>query len=49
MIPASFKKKFAAEANKTVIVTIGPEGTVAVFPLDTWLMMRNQLETQHGT
>jgi len=45
MIPASFKKKFAAEANKTVIVTIGPDGTVAVFPLDTWLQMRNQLET----
>jgi DNA-binding transcriptional regulator/RsmH inhibitor MraZ len=45
MIPASFKKKFAPEANKTVIVTIGPDGTVAVFPLDTWLKMREQLET----
>jgi DNA-binding transcriptional regulator/RsmH inhibitor MraZ len=45
MIPASFKKKFAAEANKTVIVTIGPDGTVAVFPLDTWMKMREQLET----
>jgi DNA-binding transcriptional regulator/RsmH inhibitor MraZ len=45
MIPASFKKKFAPEANKTAIVTIGPDGTVAVFPLDTWLIMRNQLES----
>lgn len=44
MIPASFKKKFAPEANMTVIVTIGPEGTVAVFPMDGWMMMRNQLE-----
>ncbi len=45
MIPANFKKKFAPEANETVIVTVGPDGTVAVFPLDTWLLMRNQLET----
>jgi DNA-binding transcriptional regulator/RsmH inhibitor MraZ len=44
MIPASFKKKFAVEANKMAIVTIGPEGTVAVFPLDTWMKMREQLE-----
>lgn len=44
MIPASFKKKFAPEANRTVVVTIGPEGTVAVFPMDSWMAMRSQLE-----
>jgi DNA-binding transcriptional regulator/RsmH inhibitor MraZ len=49
MIPASFKKKFAPEANRTVIVTIGPEGTVAVFPLDTWMLMRSQLESSDAT
>ena len=45
VIPANFKKKFADEANKTVVVTLGPAGTVAVFPMDTWLLMREKLET----
>jgi DNA-binding transcriptional regulator/RsmH inhibitor MraZ len=45
VIPANFKKKFADEANKTVVVTLGPVGTVAVFPMDTWLLMREKLQS----
>ena len=36
IIPSPFKKKFSEEANKTVIVTIGPEENIGIFPLDNW-------------
>jgi len=36
IIPASFKKKFSPEAKLTVIVTIGPEENIGIFPLDNW-------------
>ncbi|MFC1887234.1 division/cell wall cluster transcriptional repressor MraZ [Candidatus Cloacimonadota bacterium] len=35
-IPANFKKKFSPMAKLTVIVTIGPEENIAVYPLDNW-------------
>jgi division/cell wall cluster transcriptional repressor MraZ len=47
IIPASFKKMFAAEAEKSVIVTIGFKGTIAIFPLDSWELMKDKL--QKGT
>jgi len=46
MIPAKFKKKFAPEANGTVVVTLGPKGTIAIFPMDSWFAMRAQLQTR---
>lgn len=36
IIPASFKKKLAVESNRTVVVTLGSDKTVAIYPLDTW-------------
>ena len=36
IIPASFKKKFAEEAMKSVVVTMGANNTIAIYPLDTW-------------
>ena len=36
IVPASFKKKFADEAARTVIVTLGPNDTIAIYPLDCW-------------
>jgi DNA-binding transcriptional regulator/RsmH inhibitor MraZ len=44
MIPAKFKKKFALEANEIVVVTIGPNGTVAIFPMDSWLFITARLQ-----
>ena len=36
IVPASFKKKFGPEANRSVIVTLGPNDTIAIYPLDCW-------------
>lgn len=41
IIPASFKKKFADDANRSVVVTLGPNNTIAIYPLDSW---KNTLE-----
>lgn len=46
MIPVKFKKKISTEANSTIIVTLGPKGTVALFPLDSWQLMRKQLQSK---
>lgn len=35
-IPAVFKRKFSPQAQQTVIITIGPRETIAIFPLDNW-------------
>ena len=35
-IPAPFKAKFSSEAGQTVIITAGPNYSIAVFPLDNW-------------
>lgn len=43
IIPAPFKKKFADEARKTVVVTLGPLNTIAIFPLDCWNDMLKRL------
>jgi division/cell wall cluster transcriptional repressor MraZ len=44
IIPASFKKMFSDQAQKSVIVTVGAKGTVAIFPLDNWEMMKQKLQ-----
>ncbi|MDY0152491.1 MAG: protein MraZ [Candidatus Cloacimonas sp.] len=36
IIPAPFKKKFSEEAARTVIVTLGPNDTIAIYPIDNW-------------
>jgi len=36
IVPASFKKKFADEAARSVVVTLGPNDTIAIYPLDSW-------------
>ncbi|MFA4959516.1 MAG: protein MraZ [Candidatus Cloacimonas sp.] len=36
IIPAAFKKKFSEELEKKVIVTLGPNDTIAIYPLDNW-------------
>ncbi len=36
IIPAPFKKKFSEEAGKSVVVTLGPNGTIAIYPIDNW-------------
>jgi len=36
IVPASFKKKFSPEANRSVVVTLGPNDTIAIYPLDSW-------------
>jgi len=35
-IPAAFKKKFSSLAKQTVIVTLGPDADIAIYPLDNW-------------
>ncbi|MDP2172395.1 MAG: protein MraZ [Candidatus Cloacimonadaceae bacterium] len=45
IIPAAFKKKFAAEANRTVVVTLGPNNTIAIYPLDCWYSRLERLAT----
>lgn len=36
IIPASFKKKFAEDSQRSVVVTLGPNDTIAIYPLDSW-------------
>jgi division/cell wall cluster transcriptional repressor MraZ len=36
IIPAAFKRKFAEEANRTVVITVGPLNSIALYPLDSW-------------
>lgn len=35
-IPSVFKQKFSPNSKQKVIVTIGPAGNIAIFPLDNW-------------
>ncbi len=44
IIPASFKKKFSTEANRSVIVTLGPDNTIAIYPLDCWINTLSRLK-----
>ena len=35
-IPAAFKKKFSTQAKQTVVITLGPNTDIAIYPLDNW-------------
>ncbi len=35
-IPAVFKKKFNPQVKQTVIITLGPNTDIAIYPLDNW-------------
>ena len=35
-IPAAFKKKFSTQAKQTVVITLGPNADIAIYPLDNW-------------
>lgn len=45
IIPASFKKKFAEEASRSVVITMGPNNTIAIYPLDSWESTLERLKT----
>lgn len=45
IIPASFKKKFAEEACRSVVVTLGPNNTIAIYPLDCWKSTLERLKS----
>ena len=35
-IPAVFKRKFDPKVNQTVVITLGPNTDIAIYPLDNW-------------
>ncbi|MDA3813537.1 MAG: protein MraZ [Candidatus Cloacimonetes bacterium] len=35
-IPAVFKKKFNPRIKQTVVITLGPNGNIAIYPMDNW-------------
>ncbi|MCF7859049.1 MAG: protein MraZ [Candidatus Cloacimonetes bacterium] len=35
-IPANFKKKFNPQTKQTVVITLGPNTDIAIYPLDNW-------------
>lgn len=45
IIPAVFKKKFSEEAGKSVVVTLGPNDTIAIYPIDNWRDTLERLKT----
>lgn len=47
-IPATFKKKFATSAKQTVIVSIGPEANIAIYPMDNWQKKIQDLSEGEG-
>jgi division/cell wall cluster transcriptional repressor MraZ len=44
IIPAVFKKKFSDESNRTVVITVGPNGSIGIFPMDSWNESLEMLE-----
>ncbi|MFO7896208.1 MAG: protein MraZ [Candidatus Cloacimonadales bacterium] len=47
-IPAIFKKKFTPTAKQTVVVSIGPEANIAIYPLDNWKQKIDALRSGDG-
>ncbi|HOQ81184.1 MAG TPA: protein MraZ [Candidatus Cloacimonadota bacterium] len=43
-IPAPFKAKFSSEAEQNVIITIGPNHSIAIYPLDNWNALQERAE-----
>lgn len=44
-IPAALKKKFTPQSKQMVIVTIGSESNIAIYPLDSWNQKISSLQT----
>ncbi|MBN2459998.1 MAG: protein MraZ [Candidatus Cloacimonetes bacterium] len=44
-LPAALKKKFSPDTRQTVIITLGPKDTIAIFPLDVWHDKISRLKT----
>ena len=44
IIPAAFKRKFTEESQHTVVITVGPLDSIALYPLDTWNATLARLE-----
>lgn len=42
-IPADFKRKFSTAAKQKVVITIGPNKNIAIYPLDNWNKKMEQL------
>ncbi|MFO8145463.1 MAG: protein MraZ [Candidatus Syntrophosphaera sp.] len=51
IIPAAFKRKFSEESRRTVVITVGPANSIALYPLDAWVSTLDKLaegdETHH--
>lgn len=45
IIPAPFKAKFSASAKQGVVVTIGPNNSVAIYPLDNWIQLKDKMKS----
>lgn len=43
-IPSAFKKKFSPQSKQIVIITIGSESNLAIYPLDNWQEKIRSLE-----
>lgn len=43
IVPAPFKAKFSLEAQQSVIVTIGPNQSIAIYPLDNWTQLKEKM------
>jgi len=45
IIPAPFKSKFSVSAKQSVVVTIGPNNSVAIYPIDNWNQLKDKMKT----
>jgi DNA-binding transcriptional regulator/RsmH inhibitor MraZ len=43
IIPIQFKRRISEEANKTLVVTVGPDTSIALYPLDSWYFTLDDL------
>ncbi|MCK9329957.1 MAG: protein MraZ [Candidatus Cloacimonetes bacterium] len=44
IIPAVFKSKFATSSKQTIIATIGANKSIAIYPLDNWILLKDKLK-----
>jgi MraZ protein len=44
IIPAPFKARFSAASKQTVICTVGPDNSIAIYPLDNWNNLKDKLK-----
>ena len=47
IIPAAFKKKISAASKQTVIITVGAENNIVIYPMDNWKTLMDKLA--HGS